>query len=71
MGKFFTKRYLISIACVFALIAVNVCSIAQPTTLLQKNIIFDQITQEIGLTQASINCILQDHEGYLWIGTWS
>ena len=44
---------------------------AQPSTLLQKNIIFDQITQKLGLTQASINCILQDREGYLWIGTWS
>jgi signal transduction histidine kinase/ligand-binding sensor domain-containing protein/DNA-binding response OmpR family regulator len=44
---------------------------AQPSTLLQKKIIFDQITQKIGLTQASINCIQQDREGYLWIGTWS
>ena len=44
---------------------------AQPSTLLQKNIIFDQIQQKVGLTQATINCILQDREGYLWVGTYS
>jgi ligand-binding sensor domain-containing protein len=44
---------------------------AQPSTLMQKNIIFDQVHQKLGLTQASINCMLQDREGYLWIGTWS
>src|SRR5688572_15161762 len=44
---------------------------AQPSTLLQKNITFDQIQQKLGLTQASINCLLQDRDGYLWIGTWS
>ncbi|MBA4053638.1 MAG: hypothetical protein C0490_02900, partial [Marivirga sp.] len=46
-------------------------SIAQPSALPKKNIIFEQLPDKLGLTQSSINCMLQDREGYLWIGTWS
>ena len=44
---------------------------AQPTSLPDKDIIFDQLPLELGLSQNSINCILQDRDGFLWIGTWS
>lgn len=44
---------------------------AQPATLLEKNIVFSQLPPALGLSQPTINCILQDNEGYLWIGTWS
>lgn len=46
-------------------------SYAQPSALPVKNIIFDQLPEKLGLSQSSINCMLQDREGYLWIGTWS
>lgn len=47
------------------------CSQAQPTELREKKIVFDQLLEELSLSQSSINCILQDTEGYLWVGTWS
>jgi ligand-binding sensor domain-containing protein/HPt (histidine-containing phosphotransfer) domain-containing protein len=34
-----------------------------------KNINFDHINMEMGLSQSTILCITQDHEGYLWFGT--
>src|SRR6187200_2263318 len=71
MSRFFTIDRFRSLAYAFVLIALPGSIMAQPSTLLQKNVIFDQIPQKLGLTQASINCILQDREGYLWIGTWS
>lgn len=46
-------------------------TLAQPSALPRKNIIFDQLPENLGLSQSSINCVLQDKEGYLWIGTWS
>src|SRR5690349_8897672 len=44
---------------------------AQPSELPQKNIIFEQLPEKLGLSQSSINCTLQDREGFLWVGTWS
>ena len=53
-----------------ALLLTQVVS-AQPSTLQEKNIIFDQIQKKLGLSQGTINSMIQDREGYLWIGTWS
>jgi signal transduction histidine kinase/ligand-binding sensor domain-containing protein/DNA-binding response OmpR family regulator len=44
---------------------------AQPADLRNKRIVFDQLAQNQSLSQSSINCVLQDHDGFLWIGTFS
>lgn len=44
--------------------------LCQPETLADQEIIFDQPPQDLGLSQRSINCMLQDREGFLWIGSW-
>lgn len=44
---------------------------AQPATLIDKSIIFEQLPNQLGLSQRSVNHIMQDSDGYLWIGTWS
>ena len=36
-----------------------------------ENITSEYIRIEKGLSQNTVNCILQDHEGYIWAGTWS
>ncbi|RJE72902.1 two-component regulator propeller domain-containing protein [Reichenbachiella sp. MSK19-1] len=43
----------------------------QPQSIMTKNVYFEQLSMDLGLSQRSINCVMQDHEGYLWIGTWS
>jgi ligand-binding sensor domain-containing protein/signal transduction histidine kinase len=35
----------------------------------QKNIKFEHISIEEGLSQSGVNCILQDSKGFLWFGT--
>ncbi len=45
--------------------------VAQPGELRSKRIIFDQLLHNQSLSQSSINCVVQDRDGYLWIGTWS
>ena len=35
------------------------------------NIPFDRLSLEQGLSQGTVNCILQDREGFLWLGTQS
>lgn len=44
---------------------------AQPSRLPKQNIIFNKLPDELGLSQSSINSILQDRDGFLWIATWS
>lgn len=43
----------------------------QPSELPAKPIRFEHLPERLGLAQSSINCMLQDRAGYLWIGTWS
>jgi signal transduction histidine kinase/ligand-binding sensor domain-containing protein/DNA-binding response OmpR family regulator len=43
----------------------------QPADLISKRIRFEQFPNDPNLSQNSINCILQDHNGFLWMGTWS
>lgn len=45
--------------------------IAQPASLPKRDIRFEQLPQELGLSQRSVNDIIQDCNGYLWIATWS
>lgn len=45
--------------------------LAQPSSLRDKRIVFDQLIENQSLSQSSINCVLQDRDGFLWIGTWS
>jgi signal transduction histidine kinase/ligand-binding sensor domain-containing protein/DNA-binding response OmpR family regulator len=56
---------------VAAVLSLNNFLLAQPSEVSQKNIIFQQLPENLSLSQNSINCVLQDREGYLWIGTWS
>ena len=44
---------------------------AQPASLLNKNIVFNQLPEKLGLSQSTINCMVQDRDGFIWIGTWS
>ncbi|MEL6535919.1 MAG: two-component regulator propeller domain-containing protein [Bacteroidota bacterium] len=43
----------------------------QPATLPQKEVRFDQLPAELNLGERTINCMLQDQAGHLWMGTWS
>lgn len=45
--------------------------LGQPSELLRKKVNFEQLPEIHGLSQRSVNCILQDADGYLWIGTWA
>ncbi|HYG17930.1 MAG TPA: two-component regulator propeller domain-containing protein [Ohtaekwangia sp.] len=61
---------ILGIAIVLSL-AVSASSEAQPGKLPQKKIVFQQLPGKLSLSQSSINCVLQDRDGFLWIGTWS
>lgn len=39
------------------------------STIYQENFQFRQIKVEEGLSQSTVNCMLQDRKGYLWFGT--
>ncbi len=45
--------------------------LSQPNKLLEKRVVFEQLPVELGLGQRSINEIIQDSEGYIWVATWS
>lgn len=49
----------------------SVSGFSQPDKILEKNIVFEQLPVELGLGQRTVNDIVQDSEGYLWIATWS
>jgi signal transduction histidine kinase/ligand-binding sensor domain-containing protein/DNA-binding response OmpR family regulator len=67
LGKYRTMVKLITI-----LVALMVFQkmAAQPDELLSKRLVFDQLKEQ-RLAQSTINCVLQDRDGFLWIGTWS
>lgn len=59
----FLQNFILVFCCSFSLVAQD------------NNIRFERITSEIfkiekGLSVNSINCILQDSQGYMWFGTW-
>ena len=43
----------------------------QPSQLHKKAIIFEHPNENLELGQQSINTIIQDRDGFLWIGTWT
>jgi len=40
-----------------------------PNTSYSQNIRFEQLSLDDGLSQSTVNVILQDHKGFLWVGT--
>lgn len=59
------------IIAICALLFLGLKALTQPATLLSKKIEFEQLPVELGISQRSINVVMQDSDGYLWIGTWS
>jgi len=60
-------RVIISI-CTFLVLQINLL-FSQDYRI--ENITSEYIRIEKGLSQNTVNCILQDKEGYIWVGTWS
>ncbi|MBN2774808.1 MAG: hypothetical protein JXR31_11195, partial [Prolixibacteraceae bacterium] len=58
----YRNTLIILIVFVFSFLTVN----SQPVTLQ-----FSYITPDDGLSSSSVTCILQDHSGFMWIGTYS
>lgn len=63
--------YAAQILIAFMLLLISLCVFPQEN----KQILFDRITSENfkvekGLSQNSVNCIMQDSHGYMWFGTW-
>src|SRR3954471_23284333 len=56
---------------ILSLLLAGSLSHGQPADLTSKRIRFEQFPNDHNLSQNSINCVLQDHNGFLWIGTWS
>lgn len=40
-----------------------------PPVRAQEQVVFHHFTVQQGLSQGSVNCILQDHKGFMWFGT--
>ena len=53
------------------LLGCAVHGICQPSSLAEKDIVFEHPDPVLGLSQQSINCMIQDSDGFLWIGTWT
>lgn len=56
---------------ILLLVITGYLSQGQPVDLGSKRIRFEQFPNDLNLSQNSINCVLQDHNGFLWVGTWS
>lgn len=65
------KRYRLIFWYVLAIVLFPVVVFGQTNSLAQKQLIFDQLPAHLGLNQRSINCIYQDSDGHLWLGTWT
>ncbi|MCR9254149.1 MAG: response regulator [bacterium] len=58
-------------ACIFFFLVAGHFLSGQPESLINKTLIFDQLPQHLGLNQRAVNCIYQDKDGFLWVGSWS
>jgi hypothetical protein len=47
----------------------TVCILCYSTILQAQNLKFEHISVEQGLSNAIVNCILQDHQGFIWFAT--
>ena len=65
------KRYRLLFWFVLTIFLISSRGFGQTKSLAQKQLIFDQLPAHLGLNQRSINCLYQDSDGHLWIGTWT
>ena len=55
---------------VYVIILTPLLIFSSPVIATQKNkITFDHISVEQGLSQVTVNCMLQDRKGFMWFGT--
>jgi serine phosphatase RsbU (regulator of sigma subunit)/ligand-binding sensor domain-containing protein len=52
------------LSCLLAL-----CAALHPSLQAQTGVLFDHVTVRQGLSQGTVNCILQDAQGFMWLGT--
>lgn len=52
------------LSCLLAL-----CAAFHPSLRGQTGVLFDHVTVRQGLSQGTVNCILQDTQGFMWLGT--
>jgi two-component system, sensor histidine kinase ChiS len=53
----------------FALTLLLLLALCGSSNAQQHNLSFERLTTSQGLSHGSINCILQDHLGFIWVGT--
>jgi ligand-binding sensor domain-containing protein len=62
MRQSLSKPFILALATGFiTLLLIPVCA--------QQNLRFERLDQVDGLSQSSVNCMLHDHEGFMWFGT--
>lgn len=60
----------VSVICYFLLVGAFSCfALANNKLAEQRNVIFDRIGTKDGLSQVQVVTIIQDHHGFIWIGT--
>jgi len=68
--KFNFRRILFLWFCFFLISVVSLYpEVPKSTTLSENDIEFEYLSIEDGLSQNTVNCILQDSKGFLWFGT--
>lgn len=55
----------------FFIIVISFLSYHTPVVCQNTNFSFEKLPSEIGWTENTVNDILQDHKGYIWVATWS